>query len=187
MCRRSVAASSELLPGFCKYIFCNVLRHSEKNVLKGFGVGIIMVGMKTKVETVYRPERSRGLSQPLFEAKVPAGFPSPAADYEQDKLDLNKYLINNPAATYFVRVSGDSMEGAGIHHEDLLIVDRSLEPRDKNIVIAAVNGELTVKRIRMRNKRVILEPENSNYASREISEDSEFEIWGVVTNVIHKL
>jgi len=143
--------------------------------------------MNTKLETVYKPVLSTKCQQPFFEATVPAGFPSPASDYEEDRLDLNKYLIKNPAATFFVRASGDSMEGAGIHHGDLLVVDRSLEPRDKNIVIAAVNGELTVKRIRIKNKKITLEPENGNYSVREITEDNEFEVWGVVTNVIHKL
>jgi len=125
--------------------------------------------------------------QPLFEATVPAGFPSPAADYEEGKLDLNKYLIRNPAATFFVRVTGDSMEGAGIHHGDLLVVDRSIEPRDKNIVIAVINGELTIKKIRIKGRKITLEPENKNYPIQEIAENTEFEVWGVVTNVIHKL
>ena len=124
---------------------------------------------------------------PIFGAKVSAGFPSPAADYEENKLDLNKYLVKNSAATYFVRVSGDSMIDAGIHHEDLLIVDRSIEPKDKNIVIAALNGELTVKRIRIRKGKITLQPENKNYSAQEINEEMQFEIWGVVTNVIHKL
>jgi len=123
----------------------------------------------------------------LFEARVSAGFPSPAADYEEDKLDLNKHLIKHPAATFFVRVTGDSMVEAGIHNGDLLVVDRSLEPRDKSVVIAIVNGELTVKRIRIRKKKITLEPENENYSAQQINEDMEFEVWGVVTNVIHEL
>jgi DNA polymerase V len=143
--------------------------------------------MKCKVDIVYRPDMSTKRKQPLFEAKVPAGFPSPAADYEEDKLDLNRHLIKNPAATFFVRVAGDSMEGAGIHNSDLLVVDRSIEPEDKSIVIAVINGELTVKRIRIKGRKITLEPENKNYAVREITEDTEFEVWGVVTNVIHKL
>jgi DNA polymerase V len=123
----------------------------------------------------------------LFETAVPAGFPSPAGDYEEDKLDLNRHLVKNPVATFFVRVTGDSMIGAGIHHSDLLIVDRSLEPKDKSVVIAVLNGELTVKRIRMKNRKIILEPENRNYFAQEVTEDAEFEVWGIVTNVIHKL
>jgi DNA polymerase V len=143
--------------------------------------------MKIKTKTIYQPNLSTSLSQPYYEARVPAGFPSPAADYEEGRLDLNKYLIKNPPATFFVRVSGDSMVGAGIHSGDLLIVDRSLNPRDKNIVIAAINGSLTVKRIRIDRKKICLEPENTDYAVQEISTDAEFQVWGVVTNVIHPL
>ncbi|OHB58511.1 MAG: peptidase S24 [Planctomycetes bacterium RBG_13_44_8b] len=143
--------------------------------------------MHTKVKTVYKPDRSTKRLQPIFMAKVPAGFPSPAADYEEDKLDLNRHLIKNPPATFFVRVTGDSMVKAGIHDGDLLVVDRSIEPKDKNVVIAVVNGELTVKRIRIRKNKLTLEAENENYQSREINEEMEFEVWGVVTNVIHAL
>lgn len=143
--------------------------------------------MKTKVKIVYKPDRSTKRRQPIFIAKVPAGFPSPAADYEEDKLDLNKHLIRNPAATFFVRVTGHSMVKAGIHDGDLLVVDRSIEPRDKNVVIAVVNGELTVKRIRIRKNKLSLEAENESYQSQEINEEMEFEVWGVVTNVIHAL
>jgi DNA polymerase V len=120
-------------------------------------------------------------------ATVPAGFPSPAADYEEGKLDLNRHLIRNPAATFFVRVTGDSMVKAGIHSGDLLVVDRSIEPRDKNVIIAVVNGELTVKRIRIRKNGLTLEAENEAYQSQEINDEIEFEVWGVVTNVIHAL
>ena len=143
--------------------------------------------MKTKVEIVYKPDRSTKRRQPIFEVKVPAGFPYPAGDYEEDKLDLNKHLIRNPAATFFVRVTGESMVKAGIHNGDLLVVDRSIEPRDKNVVIAVINGELTVKRIRIRKKKLTLEAESDDYQSQEINKDMEFEVWGVVTNVIHAL
>jgi len=143
--------------------------------------------MTVKIQTTHIPDLSAGHGQSMFEAVVPAGFPSPAADYEQDRLDLNKHLVKNPAATFFVRVTGDSMIGAGIHHGDLLVVDRSLEPRDKNIVIVVLDGEITVKRIRLRRGKIFLEPENEKYFTQEISENNEFEVWGVVTNVIHKL
>jgi DNA polymerase V len=102
-------------------------------------------------------------------------------------LDLNRHLIINPAATFFVRVTGDSMVGAGIHHNDILVVDRSLEPKSGNVVIAVLDGELTVKRIRIKRKKITLEPENPDFQSREVAEGSEFEVWGVVTNVIHSL
>ena len=120
--------------------------------------------------------------------KVAATLPVLMKFYEEGKLDLNKHLIRNPAATFVVRDTGDSMLKAGIHSGDLLVVDRSIEPRDKNVVIAVVNGELTVKRIRIRkNKRLTLEAENDAYQSQEISDQTEFEVWGVVTNVIHEL
>jgi DNA polymerase V len=143
--------------------------------------------MKTKEKVIYMPDLSTKYRQSLFEAKVPAGFPSPAADYEEDKLDLNRYLIKNPAATFFVRVTGYSMMGAGIYSGDLLVVDRSLEPRDKSVVIAVIDGELTVKRIRIGKKKITLEPENENYSVQQITEDTDFQVWGVVTNVIHAL
>jgi DNA polymerase V len=118
---------------------------------------------------------------------VTAGFPSPADDYVEGRLDLNAHLVKHPAATFFVRVAGDSMIGAGIHPGDILVVDRSLEAVDKRVVIAVVNGELTVKRLRMTQGRITLAAENPAYAPMEIRPDMEFEIWGVVTTVIHAL
>lgn len=143
--------------------------------------------MVIKIENIFKPDDSTESKQPYFVANVSAGFPSPAADYEEEKLDLNKHVVKNPAATYFVRVSGDSMIGAGIHCGDLLVVDRSVEPKDKKVVIANINGELTVKRIRIIKGKYYLEPENDNYPVQEISEDMEFEVWGVVTFVVHQL
>jgi len=143
--------------------------------------------MATNVKTIHTPDLSVKRHQLLFDAAVPAGFPSPAADYEQSRLDLNKHLVSNPAATFFVKVTGDSMVGAGIYHGDLLIVDRSLEPKDKSVVIAVLDGELTVKRIRIRNRKITLEPENHNYSVREVTPDAAFEVWGVVTSAIHRL
>jgi len=118
---------------------------------------------------------------------VTAGFPSPAEDYIEGKLDLNKHLIKHPSATFFVRVTGDSMIDAGIHPGDILIVDRAIEPDDKKVVVAVIDGDLTLKRIRMIKGKVFLMPENENYDPLEIKEEMNFEIWGVVTNVIHPL
>lgn len=143
--------------------------------------------MKVKVEEIYTQEIVKRHLLPLFLERVSAGFPSPAADYEEGRLDLNHYLIKNPPATFFVRVAGDSMINAGIHPGDLLVVDRSMEPKDKSVIIAAIDGELTVKRIRIRRKKIHLVPENDAYESQEISPESTFEVWGVVTNVIHAL
>jgi DNA polymerase V len=124
---------------------------------------------------------------PLFAHRVPAGFPSPADDYIDQRLDLNDHLVNHPAATFFVRVQGHSMQGASINDGDLLIVDRAIDPVDGKVVIAAVNGELTVKRLMLRNGQAWLQPENPAYAPLEIIEGLDCVIWGVVTNVIHKL
>lgn len=143
--------------------------------------------VKGSEKKVYRPDFVSGFYQPLFEGGVPAGFPSPAGDYEEASLDLNGYMVARPAATFFVRAAGDSMSGAGIYSGDLLVVDRSIEPRDKAIVIAAVDGELTVKRMRVGGGKARLEPENEEYPVREIDEQTEFEVWGVVTGVIRKL
>jgi DNA polymerase V len=118
---------------------------------------------------------------------VTAGFPSPAEDYIEGSLDLNEHLIKHPAATFFVKVTGNSMINAGIHPGDILIVDRSLEPADSKVVIAVVNGDLTVKRIRMKKGDIVLMPENKDYKPLQIEAEMSFEIWGVVTNVIHPL
>ena len=133
------------------------------------------------------PDTSTAISCPLCFSCVEAGFPSPAEDYMEGSLDLNQHLIKHPAATFFVRVSGDSMINAGIHPGDILIVDRSLEPSDKKIVIAVIDGDITVKRLRYRGSLVFLEPENECYRPIEITGEKSLEIWGVVTNVIHKV
>jgi DNA polymerase V len=143
--------------------------------------------LNTIVESVLWPDRSTKWARPLFLASVSAGFPSPAEDYIEGRLDLNRHLIKHPAATFFVRVAGDSMIGAGIHHGDILVVDRALEPQDSNVVIAIIDGELTVKRISHRHGKLFLVPDNQAYAPLEILEEMEFEIWGVVTSVIHSL
>lgn len=122
---------------------------------------------------------------PLFEQGVQAGFPSPAEDFVESSLDLNTYLIDHPSATFFVRVKGQSMTGAGIFPEDLLIVDRAINPRDKTIVIAYINGDFTVKRLRKMDNQVYLCPENKNFKPIKISRNDDFQIWGVVAHVIH--
>ncbi len=124
---------------------------------------------------------------PLYAARVAAGFPSPADDYIEGKLDLNEHLVKRPAATFFVRVEGDSMIGAGIHSGDILIVDRSLNPCHGKVVIAVLDGELTVKRLEQRKGVLRLHPENNSYHAIEITDAMDFTIWGVVTNVIHSL
>ncbi|HEX8160947.1 MAG TPA: translesion error-prone DNA polymerase V autoproteolytic subunit [Pyrinomonadaceae bacterium] len=143
--------------------------------------------MITTAAAVLCPDRSTKWARPLFLASVSAGFPSPAEDYIEGRLDLNKHLIKHPAATFFVRVAGDSMTGSGIHPGDILVVDRSIEPRDTSVVIAVLDGELTVKRISRRAGRLYLVPDNSLYQPLEVLAEMEFEVWGVVTSVIHSL
>jgi DNA polymerase V len=123
---------------------------------------------------------------PLYSSRVQAGFPSPADDYIEAHLDLNEHLIKHPAATFFVKAEGDSMIGAHIQSGDLLIVDRSLTPTHGKIVIAAIQGELTVKRLYQQQGKVQLIPENPNYPVIDVTESSELVIWGVVTHIIHQ-
>jgi DNA polymerase V len=123
----------------------------------------------------------------LFAESVSAGFPSPADDHSDGGLDFNHYLIKHPAATFCLRVSGDSMTGAGIHSGDLLVVDRSLEPLAGRIVVAAINGELTVKRLMQQQGRMVLMAENPHYPPIVLNADvDDVTVWGVVTYVIHK-
>ena len=139
------------------------------------------------VKEVYKFNKTKSLERPLLGTNVPAGFPSPAQDYIEATLDLNEFLIPHPNATFFVRVEGYSMINAGIQPDDLLIVDRSLEAVSNKIVIAIVDGELTVKRLRIDDGMYWLLPENESYAPICIDENIDFVIWGVVTYVIHKV
>jgi DNA polymerase V len=138
-----------------------------------------------KALEIFSCEIQKKLPLPLYLSKVCAGFPSPAEDYLDKKLNLNDHLIKNPAATFFVRVTGSSMINAGIKAGDLLIVDRSLMAKDKSIVVAIINGEFTVKRIHKKGEKLYLAPENEKFVPLEINEDMDFEVWGVVTSVVH--
>lgn len=127
------------------------------------------------------------LERPLYLSRVAAGFPSPADDHVEKRLDLNEHLVKHKEATFFVRVKGDSMIGAGIFDNDILVVDKSLNPEVGRVVIAVVNGELTVKRLMRNDGKVWLVAENPAYAPIEMKDGMEFIIWGVVTNAIHAL
>lgn len=123
-------------------------------------------------------------SQPLFVSRPQAGFPVSADDSVEEQLDLNDLVVKNPASTFFVRVEGDSMEGAGIFSGDILAVDRSREPKNNSIVVANIFDELTIKRLLRRSGRVYLVPENSDYGETEITEEMDSSVWGVVTHAI---
>lgn len=123
---------------------------------------------------------------PLFSHKVAAGFPSPADDYIEGRLSLDEHLISNKEATFFVRAKGNSMTGAGIFDGDLLVVDKSLAPSSGDIVIAIVDGDLTVKRFIRRGEKVILKPDNPRFKEIEFKEGQELQIWGVVTSSVKK-
>lgn len=143
--------------------------------------------MKKKVFEIFKPGKSAIKELPLYSDLISAGFPSPAEDYIDKKLDLNEYLIKNRPATFLVKVNGNSMINSGIYDGDILVVDRSAEPANNKIVIGVIDGEFTVKRIIKKTKKLFLQPENENFKPIEITEDMDFKIWGIVTFAIHKL
>ena len=137
--------------------------------------------------TIFTPKETNSLGAILVETGISAGFPSPADDFKEERLSLDDELIKNKEATFFARVSGQSMIGAGLNDNDLLIIDRSLEPTHNKIAVCFLDGEFTVKRLKVTKKGVWLLPENLDYKPIEISEENNFVIWGIVTNVIKKV
>lgn len=127
------------------------------------------------------------MSLPLYGCSVEAGFPGVVDDHIESMIDLNQHLVKHPSATFLVRVSGESMVNAGIFPKDILIVDRSLDPKHGKIVIAALDSQLTVKRLHISNEGTYLMPENDNFSPIKISGQQDIVIWGVVTNVIHNV
>ena len=123
----------------------------------------------------------------LYLNSVCAGFSSPASDYLEGEIDLNRYLIKNPLATFIVKSQGNCMLQAGIHSGDLLIVDKSIKPKNNSIVIASINGDLIVKRIKISGKKFLLTSDNKEYGNIKINNESDIFIWGIVTKVIHNV
>lgn len=132
-------------------------------------------------------ESLQGLDLAYVDARVPAGFPSPADDYLEKVLNLGELLAPRPASTFIMRVEGDSMQGAQIFDGDLIVVDRSVEPANRRIVVAIIDAEFVVKRLAVRGDRCFLVSENPRYAEIEVGEWSSLEIWGVVMHVIHSV
>tara|TARA_B100000902_G_scaffold388794_1_gene434993 strand:- start:1227 stop:1655 length:429 start_codon:yes stop_codon:yes gene_type:complete len=138
------------------------------------------------ISKIYSPLIKNENKIAFYNSSVPAGFPSPAEDHMDIPLDLNEHLIRHPAATFYVYAKGNSMQNSGIYDGDLLIVDRAVEPKLKNIVIAVIDGEFTVKRISKIKNKIYLLPDNKEYHPIEIKDISNFQIWGVVIYTIHK-
>ena len=139
-----------------------------------------------KENKIYKADNSLSLPIDLHMTFIHAGFPSPADDHLDISLDLNEYLIKHPSATFYIYVKGDSMINDGLYSGDIMIVDRSLSPRSKDIVIAVIDGEFTVKRIYKKSNQIYLVPSNKKYQSITITENMDFQIWGVVTHTIHQ-
>lgn len=143
--------------------------------------------LNSLLSSCFAPIQRGSCYRPLIAGRAPAGFPSPAADHYDKRLDLNEHLVLHPEATFFLRVKGNSMIGAGIHDGDLLVVDRSLEPSHGRVVIAALDGELTVKRLHQQHGKILLCADNPDYPAIAIRQGQELQIWGVVAHVIHKV
>ena len=141
--------------------------------------------MVKKITDLFKFSKDQNIAVPIFIDKVSAGFPSPASDYTERKLDLNEYLVSNPVATFIVKANGTSMIDVNIQSGDLLIVDKSLTPKNNSIVIASIFGDLTIKKLKKKQGLIFLVPSNSNYPSFEVKEEMDCFIWGVVTYVIH--
>ena len=145
----------------------------------------------SSTSAIIRTKQEQNRIYPMFltfyKEAVECGFPSPARDFTEGTIDLNEELIPHPNATFIVRARGDSMIGSGIYPGDLLIVDRSNKPRKNSIIIAVLDGELSVKILKMENKQVCLSSSNKNYIDVLVSEEMDFTIWGVCTNVVHSL
>ena len=143
--------------------------------------------MKKEKLTFLKPKQESSMGQWLIEQGISAGFPSPADDFKEIRISLDKELVKNKDATFYARVSGESMIGAGLDDGDLLVIDRSLNPENGKIAVCLVDGEFTVKRIKKEKNKLYLMPENKKYKPIELKEENELIIWGVVEYVIKKL
>jgi DNA polymerase V len=140
-----------------------------------------------KILNFFVPKADNGIGQWLAEEGISAGFPSPADDFKETRISLDRELVKNKEATFYARVDGDSMIGAGLEDGDLLVIDRSLNPENGKIAICLVDGEFTVKRIKKEKNKLYLMPENKKYKPIELREENELIIWGVVEYVIKKV
>ena len=146
-----------------------------------------MILHKTQNLTFYALEAPTAPGAFFYDPGISAGFPSPAEDFKQQRLSLDDELVKNKEATFFARVRGQSMIGAGLDDNDLLVIDRSLEPEHNKIAVCFLDGEFTVKRLKVDKNDVWLQPENPDYPIIKITDDNDFIIWGIVTSVIKKV
>tara|TARA_A100001015_G_scaffold263678_1_gene310786 strand:- start:29 stop:460 length:432 start_codon:yes stop_codon:yes gene_type:complete len=143
--------------------------------------------MKKEKLTFLKPKKGDSLGQWLIEHGISAGFPSPADDFKEIRISLDSELVKNKEATFYAKVSGDSMVGAGLDDGDLLVIDRSLNPENGKIAVCSIDGEFTVKRIKKQKNSIYLMPENKNYKPIKLKQENDLFIWGIVTYVIKKL
>jgi len=146
-----------------------------------------MILNNAKPLTFFTPDDTSNLGALFFDTGISAGFPSPAEDFKEQRLSLDSILVKNKLATFYARVSGQSMIGAGLDDNDLLVIDRSLEPANNKIAVCFLDGEFTVKRLKVDKDEVWLQPENPDYPIIKITKDNDFIVWGIVTNVIKKV
>ena len=135
----------------------------------------------------YKPEINTPTDLPLAESSVRAGFPSPADDHLEERLDLTRLVVTHPDATFYARVEGDSMKDECVEDGDLLVVDKSLDPQDGNLVVSYIDGEFTLKRIRLTDDKILLVPANKKSPTIEIDPQSDFRVWGIVRYVVKKM
>ena len=143
--------------------------------------------MKKEKLKFLKPKKGDSLGQWLVEQGISAGFPSPADDFKEVRISLDNELVKNKEATFYARVSGNSMENAGLSDGDLIVIDRSINPENNKIAVCYIDGDFTVKRIIKKEGQLYLKPENKNYKKIKIKEDDQLMIWGIVTYVIKKI
>ena len=143
--------------------------------------------MEIQKLTFFHPDQNQQKSLHLAQEKISAGFPSPADDFKELRISIDQEVVRNEDATFYARVSGESMQGAGLDDGDLLVIDRSIEPKNGKIAVCCIDGEFTVKRLKVVEDGVFLIPENPKYQSIKVTEENELIIWGIVTYVVKKV
>lgn len=135
----------------------------------------------------FLPDAENNLEMPYISSGIKAGFPSPAADFDGSRISIDQVVVKNPTATFYAKANGNSMIGAGIDDGDILVIDKSIEPQDGKIAVCFIDGEFTVKRIKIQENSLLLLPENKLFEPIEVTQENDFIIWGIVTYVVKKL